>query len=164
MIVNLSNAEQRIVGLFAELREEGSRTLGCTDRFGAHDPTGDRNRMGCGGELAIAKLLGLPLRLSVNTFKAEPDFWFYGIPVEVRTSEREGTPLFFRTGDNEKAVFIHVRQTIPYRQYIVKGWAWGWGILENGELSGDPRRPRFPALKETQLRPILDLIQVATKY
>lgn len=164
MLVFLTEAERRIALMTAEARENGSRALGCRDRFGACDPNGTRNRMGCCGELAVAKTLGLPMSLSVNTFKEEPDFWYYGIPLEVRTSEWDGTPLFFRKGDNPEAVFVHVVQVEAECRFRINGWAYGHEIRDFGELSGDPSRPRFPALKKNQLKPLLDLLHVATTY
>lgn len=164
MVITLTSAERRIALLAAENRQLGSRTLGCRDRFGASDPHGTRNRMGCCGELAVAKALGLPMQLSVNTFKNEPDFWYYGLPLEVRTSERQGTPLFFRTGDNPQAVFVHVTQIEPETRFRINGWAYGHDIRDYGALSGDPTRPRFPALKPDQLSKLVDLMYQATQF
>lgn len=164
MLITLTTAEKQIAMLAAESRQTGSLALGCRDRFGASDPQGTRNRMGCCGELAVAKALGLPLQLSVNTFKDEPDFWYFGIPLEVRTSERQGTPLFFRTGDNPDAIFVHVTQVVEETKFHINGWAYGHSIRDNGSLSGDPSRPRFPALKPDQLNSLDNLFYQATQF
>lgn len=152
MVIRLEEAQREIALFYAEKRFYESARLGCKDKFGCKDPDNKLGRAGACGELAVAVFLGLPLKLTVNTFKSEPDFTYRSWPIEVRTSIKPGTPLFVRDGDKDQAVFIHLTELEHTWEYRINGWRKGWEVRRYGEKTGDPRRPLMPAM------PIEDLI------
>lgn len=157
MIIELTEEQARYACMIAENRDNSSRQAGHPDRHGIRDDDGSLERAGACGELAAAIALGLSQKLTVNTFKREPDLVYRGWPVEVKTSRSRRPKLFFRDRDDPDAIMILVLELKHCRTYDVCGWAIGSEISERGEPSGSDHRPKFPAFEPHQLSPMWQL-------
>lgn len=91
--------------------------------------------IGALGELATAKVLGIPWEKSINTFKA-PDVGGF----QVRTATQSHQGMIFRPGDdNPDDIFICVTR-VHGPHFIVRGWQYGYICARDGPLT-DFRHP-----------------------
>lgn len=153
MIVELSEEQRRYGFMIAKRRMNESRKRRCQNRHGIVDDDGRKDRTGACGELAASIALGLNCRLTVNTFKGEPDLVFRGWPVEVRTSTSRRPQIFFRDRDDPNSILLLVSEVEHGVRYRMEGWAIGSEIAESGKPSGDPSRTQFPAFGVDELTP-----------
>ena len=143
--------------MIAETRRNTSKRKGHQDRHGIRDDDGTLDRAGACGELAAAIALSLPQKLTVNTFKGEPDLVYRGWPVEVRTTRSRSPRLYFRDRDEPDSIMLLVLEIEHSRVYEMAGWALGSEIRDYGELAGAAGRPKFPAFELHQLSPFWQL-------
>lgn len=151
MLVSLNEEQRRYALMIAENRRNASKRKGHQDRHGIRDDDGSLDRTGACGELAAAIALGLNQRLTVNTFKGEPDLVFRGWPVEVRTARSKRAKLFFRDRDDPDSIMLLVLEIENTWVYEMAGWALGCEIRDSGTPSGAANRPLFPAFGVDEL-------------
>jgi hypothetical protein len=85
------------------------------------------NLVGCCGEMAVAKWLGVPWDATVDGFKAVAD----QSGLEVRTRTKDYYELFLRPRDPVARKYILVTRRSPHI-YMLRGWAWGGEVMDKG--------------------------------
>lgn len=129
--VELTPGDVEQIRRTAQLRQAAAEQQGRPDR---HGYTGDTPEalhvLGCVGELALARALGVPWEQAVNTYHSRPDVAGY----EVRCRSRHTYDLIHRADDD------------PTRSYALVTWerADPWRALVHGWLPGaECRRPEW---------------------
>ncbi len=114
--VTLAWYQAAVRDLIAKLRFEFYD--GKPSRDGSGKPSIDANKIGVGGEMAVAAWRNVNWDCSVNTFKSRPDVGDY--EVRTRTLEQRPTPdMMIRESDHDDSKFVLVIQLSDLRYRIV---------------------------------------------
>jgi hypothetical protein len=116
-VVTLELYEQAVVRDVASRRHGESRKANLPHLYGAASTPETHMQIdidGAGGEMALAKYLGIYWDCSVNTFHAKPDVG----PYHVRTCSRDHYSLIVRPADPD-GLYVLVAGTLP--TFRIKG-------------------------------------------
>lgn len=140
-----------------EATEHGKRMHRESREDNREDKTGTTSDficiIGAMGELAVAKVLGVPWEKHLNTFKA-PDVGEF----QVRARPQAYQELLFRPDDNPEEIYILVTRTRG-SHFIVRGWQWGEVCRQEGPLRKlDTNRPPLHVLEQDRMEPTEELM------
>lgn len=149
--VELTWIEVWLASEIGKLRQYESLRKNLKHKYGFEGVGWDIHIDGSGGEMAVAKALGIYYGGSVNTFKTEGDIG----NLEVRTRSKSDYELLVRPDDNDEAVFVHVTGTLP--KFKVHGWLKGKDAKQPKWLQDYGNRPPAYFVPNSALQPIEEL-------
>lgn len=123
-IIDLTEGDMSLAKMCVAVRTSEALKANFTDRWhGTHLKSDDKAQREVGGvlgEIAVMRWLGLPTKLTVNTFHRKADV---GEDIEVRTVLQPDYALTIRTNDNPDRRFILV--VLWKTQAVLIGWIFG---------------------------------------
>lgn len=158
MLVCLSDGEYGYAMMIAEKMHDESRSRGHRDQHGFRGDGSKIHRLGAAGELAVAKALGLPMKLGVNTFKAAD----LGASIQVRATFKPCGDLVIRPADAKIVGHVFVLANAvsgddglqEFQSFQIRGWCYGHEASVLGRWEERSDRPGAWFIKADQLRPL----------
>lgn len=150
--VRLTLAEMEQASILGCRRQIESLSKGRKDQHGFSGEDGWTVHIeGAGGELAVAKVLGIYPVFGLNTFHAAD----LARNIQVRTRSRDDYDLLVRPNDADDAIFVLVTGRIP--NFEVRGWILGRDAKREDWLADHGGRPPAYFVKAKHLRDISTL-------
>jgi hypothetical protein len=135
----------------AKKRNSQSRLMGLKHKYGMQEKDGlAMDVIGCKGEYAVIKYLGIKQEITINTFKNIPDVGNY----EVRSVTKPGYRLIIREKDDKEKIYILVEVGFNYCDII--GYTTGKEALKYNKENQAGREPAW-FIPQEDLKPVTDL-------
>lgn len=147
MDVTLTAHEMATAAWVGVRRQVESKRKGLQDKHGFSGDGWGMHIEGAGGEMALAKYLGVYWDGSVNTFKRDD------LPgIQVRTRSSHGYELLVRPADSKDEVFVLVTGQMP--SYRIRGWIRGADAMRLEWLKAHGGRPPAFFVPHGALKPM----------
>lgn len=135
----------------ARKRNSQSRAMGLKHKYGLEEKDGlAMDVIGCKGEFAVIKYLGIKQEITINTFKNIPDVGEY----EVRSVTKPGYRLIIREKDDKEKIYILVEVGFNYCDIV--GYTKGEEALKYHKENQAGREPAW-FIPQKDLRPVTEL-------
>ena len=147
MQVTLSAHEMATAAWVGVRRQVEAKRKGLPDKHGFDGDGWGSHIEGAGGEMALAKAMGVYWDGSVNTFKRDD------LPgIQVRTRSRHDYELLVRRTDSDTEVFVLVTGQMP--EYRIHGWIRGGDAKQRRWSRSHGGRPPAYFIPQSELKPM----------
>lgn len=158
-VVTLTKEELKEAARIGSIRQAEAIRNGNPEKHGCNGGV-EWHIMGCNGELAACKVLGVKWEKKINTYRKEADI---GKRIEVKYRSKRYYDLIIRKDDNPDSLFILVVPGLDPNSFNVKGCIWGRDGMKKCYVENYGNRGEAFFVPQNVLMPMEEIIKSIRK-